>query len=122
MDLFDQLQPKPYRMEVKHPGSGEGTGLFLDLVPISDRRVKAAERAYVDSLNAKGGAERANSDELSRLKVAAAVVGFEFAGDATWRGEKPEFSEELRAEILGNEKVYEQVIVQVANDRNFFPV
>ena len=122
MDLFDQLQPKPSRMEVKHPGTGEGTGLFLDLVSMSDPKVKAAERAYIDSLNAEAGSKPASRDDLARLKASAALVGCEFTGEATWKGKKPEFSEALRAEIMANEKVYEQVLLHLVNDRNFFPV
>lgn len=119
MDLFEALTPKPSRLEIKHPVSGEGTGLFLDLVSASDHRVKAAERAYIDECRASGG--KPEQDALARRKAAAAVVGFEFTGEASWKGKKPQFSEAIRDELMQVEKVYEQVIIHMVDDRNFFP-
>jgi hypothetical protein len=125
MDLFEALQAKPSRLEIKHPGTGEGTGLFIDLVSASDPKVKAAEREYLDEIRAKAvqGGERVAPDtqKLARLKARASVVGWEFTGDANWKGKQPEFSEALADELLANEKVFEQVIIHMADDRNFFP-
>jgi len=124
MDLFESLQPKPFRYEVKFPGSDKGTGLFLEVVSAADPRVKAAERDYltgVQDLAAKSGERKSpDRDELARVKARAAVIGCEFTGEATWKGKTPAFSAALRDEIMENERVYEQVLIQVVNDRNFF--
>lgn len=125
MDIFEALTPKASRIEIKHPGTGQGTGLFLDLVSVSDPKVKAAERAYLDKLQAeaveKGVRVPPDANALARIKARAALVGCEFAGEASWRGEKPKFSESLADELVANEKVFEQIIIHVADDRNFFP-
>ena len=125
MDVREALTPKLSRIEIKHPGSGRGTGLFLDLVSVSDPRVLAADRKYLDSVRSESdgtGTPARHDDQVrARVKARAAIVGCEFTGDANWGGEKPEFSEKLAGELIENVKVYEQVIIHLASDANFFP-
>ena len=119
MDVREALTPKQSRIEIKHPGSGRGTGLFLDLVSVSDPRVLVADRKYLDSV--RSDPARHDDQVRARVKARAAIVGCEFTGDANWGGEKPEFSEKLAGELIENVKVYEQVIIHLASDANFFP-
>ena len=125
MDVREALTPKPSRIEIRHPRTRRGTGLFLDLVSASDPKVKAAERAYLDKLRAesaeKGVPVPPDSAALARIKARAALVGCEFTGEASWGGEKPKFSDQLADDLLTNEKIFEQTIIHIAEDGNFFP-
>ena len=55
------------------------------------------------------------------IKARAALVGCEFTGEASWGGEKPKFSDQLADDLLTNEKIFEQTIIHIAEDGNFFP-
>ncbi len=88
-------------IDILHPATEEPVGLSITLLPDSHHTVKAAARkALNERLSGKGKltAERIEANRLDLL--VASVGGWEWQGDLTFRGEKPDYNEANVRKVL----------------------
>lgn len=110
------------RLEVLHPATQEPVGLVLVLLPDTHPQVKAAARKSInDRINHRGKvtAEQIEANRITML--AASVGGWEWKGDLTFHGEKPEFQQQILHELFKELPwVGEQVDVALTDRTEFF--
>lgn len=88
-------------VDIKHPANGEPIGLRVTLLPDSDAKVVAARRKFLNERLQRGKKITAEVIEAQQTSlIAAAVNGWDWAGEATFRGEKPEFNEANLRKVL----------------------
>lgn len=109
-------------LEVLHPATQEPVGLVLILLPDSHPQVRAAARKSInDRLNHRGKvtAEQIEANRIAML--AASVGGWEWQGELTFHGEKPEFNQQTLQKLLKELPwVGEQVDVALTDRSEFF--
>lgn len=89
-------------VELRHPGTEEGLGLFFQLRSPHDEAVKKVERA---SINERLARKKQNltmeSLEATKEKVIlAAVSGWRWEGDNTIGGEQPDYSPQALRDMI----------------------
>ncbi|MCI1148976.1 hypothetical protein [Stenotrophomonas maltophilia] len=110
------------RLDIVHPGTQEPVGLVLILLPDSHPQVKAAARKAInDRINHRGKVD-AEQIEASRINMlSASVGGWEWQGDLTFHGEKPDFSPQALQQLLKELPwVGEQADVALTDRAEFF--
>lgn len=110
-------------VDIKHPASGEPVGLKVTLQPDSDPKVKAARRRWLNERlqrgNSKVTAEKLEAQALAVIE--AAVTAWDWEGDLTFRGEKPEFNAaNLRKVLKELPWVQNQIEAEFGDDAAFF--
>lgn len=112
----------PRTIDIKHPATGANVGLKITLLPTSSDQVQAAQRKLINDRlqrDVKTSAERLEENRLSMIE--AAVGGWEWEGDLTFEGEKPEFSPAFLRKVLKLLPwVREQIDMELGNDAAFF--
>lgn len=110
------------RLDIVHPATDEPVGLVLILLPDSHPQVKAAARKSLNesiSRRSKATAEQIEANRISM--VAASVGGWEWQGELTFHGEKPEFTQQTLQQLLKELPwVGEQVDVALTDRAEFF--
>ncbi|MGS7841859.1 hypothetical protein [Stenotrophomonas forensis] len=110
------------RLDIVHPGNQEPVGLVLTLLPDSHPQVKAAGRKAInDRINHRGkvGAEQIEASRIGML--CASIGGWEWQGELTFHGEKPEFTQQTLQQLLKELPwVGEQVDVALTDRAEFF--
>lgn len=115
MDL-GTLIPVERVVDVLDPRNGKPTGLKLTIAHDSDPRVVKAMRALWDEAREKGG-----EDESRGLRATMAhIVGWEWTGDANFKGDKPKFTPENLAEVCAIPAVGSAVYRAVADEAGFY--
>lgn len=81
-------------VEINHPGTGEPIGLRVTLRPESDPAVEAVRRKWLnEKLQRRSGRMTAERlEELQLALISAAATGWEWDGELTFNGDKPEFN------------------------------
>ena len=107
---------------LKHPGTAEPIGLKVTLLPDSDPKVKAARRKFINERLQRGmkvTAEKLEAQQLSIIE--AAVAGWQWEGELTFHGEKPDFTEaNLRKVLKDLPWVKSQLDEELGDDAAFF--
>ena len=88
-------------VDIKHPSNGEPLGLKITLLPESDAKVQAARRKWLNERMQRGKkltAEKAEAGQL--LFLESAVNGWNWEGELTFHGDKPEFTEANLHKVL----------------------
>lgn len=88
-------------IDIKHPRTGQPVGLRITLLPNSHPNVRAASRKALNERltnRNKATAERIESVRMDLL--VAAIDGWEWRGDLTFRGNKPEAEPAAIREVL----------------------
>ncbi|KAG1471041.1 hypothetical protein G6F57_011539 [Rhizopus arrhizus] len=110
------------RLDIVHPANQEAVGLVLTLLPDSHPQVKAAGRKAInDRINHRGkvGAEQIEASRISML--CASIGGWEWQGELTFHGAKPEFTQQTLQQLLKELPwVGEQVAVALTDRAEFF--
>jgi len=119
MDL-SAIKPHSVELPIKHPATGQATGLVLEVVSEYDDRVKAAERVGRQTIMAAGSTTPELVDDLYRSRMAAHVIGWRWDGEANWGGDKLKFTPENVARVLSNDMVREQLAQAVEKRAAFF--
>ncbi|EJP77294.1 TPA: DUF1983 domain-containing protein [Stenotrophomonas maltophilia] len=89
------------RLELLHPATQEPVGLVLVLLPDSHLQVKAAARKSINDRISHRGKVSAEQLEASRIgMLAASVGGWEWQGELTFHGSKPEFNPQTLQQLL----------------------
>ncbi len=82
-------------IEIVHPATGEPLDISVTLVSYDDERMKRIKRNILDRrshLEQRGKHFKAEELEANRNQLLfAAMTGWEWRGEATFHGEKPEF-------------------------------
>lgn len=110
-------------VELKHPATEEGLGLFFSLrSPYSDE-VKRAEREWLNARLAKKK-QVITAEALEQAKekqILAAVSGWRFEGEANIGGEQPAFSPAaLRQLIRDHEWIRRFLDEELGDSAGFF--
>lgn len=114
MDI-GSLIPVERTVDVLDPRTGNPTGLKLIIAHDSDERVIAAIRKLYDE--ARDGKP---DDARGTRAVMAHVVGWEWTGEANFRGERPEFTPEKLAEVCAVPAVASAVYRAVTDEAGFY--
>ena len=121
MDLAS-LTPIEKRFNVKHPRTGEPTGMILTLGCMHSPKIRAAVRKINDQIIRHGAdMDPAKEVELDAALVAAHITDIEFEGEANWHGKKPAYTPELAREVCSLQAIKDQVVKEVQSVRDFYP-
>lgn len=112
----------PRKFEVKHPATGEPIGLKVELRPDSSDEVQAVKRKLINERLARDIKPTAERMESNRnLLLEAAVAGWEWEGELTFEGTKPDFAPaNLRKVLKKLPWVRDQIDAELGNDAAFF--
>ena len=121
------LTPSERVIDIVHPVTQEPLGIKVTLVSIEDGRLKRIKRKIQDErfrLEAKGKHLKSEDvEENSFLILHAAVTGWQWSGDATFNGEKPEYNLKNLKEVLGKLPwMRSQIEEAIADESAFFSV
>lgn len=101
MDI-GSIKANDREVELKHPVTEEGLGLFFKLRSPYSEEVKRAEREWLNARLAKRK-QTITAEALEAAKekqIMAAVAGWRFEGDANIGGEKPKFSPAVLRDLI----------------------
>ncbi len=124
-DIVDisKIEPTSRVIDIKHPSTDKPIGLSLEIVALSDDRVKAAERRGRDKVLRKG-VKRISAeviDDTAEDVVVSSVVGWTWAEGVTFHGEQPKFStKNVRKVIAELDFIREQIDEGLSNTADFF--
>ena len=124
MDIAKRVNyESTFEYEVTDPETGAGTGLFLDLRSTSSAEVKAVSRRHIDFISSQ---QRSNKpvkvETLERQvieKLVAAVASWRWEGDASFNGDKLDFTPENVRKVVEVDWIFDQVNKQVGDIENF---
>lgn len=120
MDLAT-IKPLEKQVEIKHPATGEPTGLILSVACLHDERVKSGIREANDwALKLGKDMTKAQEAEYDDRLAASYIVGCKFEGDAVWNGETPEYSKALALEFAGSAVIKEQLLKETRSIKDFY--
>ena len=91
------LKATETKLEILHPGTGAPLGIFLNVLPMSDPKMKAETRRIIDQKNqAQARGKIINATELETISIqltVAAVTGWDWQNqEIKFHDEIPEFS------------------------------
>lgn len=121
MDL-SAIKPATQKVEIIHPGSARPTGLVIEVTSAESDAVKRVVRRHIDFM-IRGRGRKMSADKAEEHmieKLAAAVVAWEWNGDAAWGGKKLECTPENVSLVLGTEWIRRQVGEVVEDEAGFF--
>lgn len=110
-------------VDIKHPATGNAIGLKITLLPDSDEKVKAAQRKCLNERMQRRGKVTAELLDAQAFAITvASASGWDWDGEATFHGEKPEFSEaNLRKVLKELPWIKDQLLEERGDDAAFFP-
>lgn len=123
MELSD-LKPKETVLEMKHPRTGEELGISITIMGFNDPRMKNIRKQFANEefqRQRRNKADTANDAEKRGRKLCwNAMLGWEWRGDATFHGEKPEFTEKSFNDIIEELEWFgSQIDTFITEERNF---
>jgi hypothetical protein len=110
-------------VEIKHPATAEPIGLKITLRATSSKEVREVQRRMLnENLKNRGRTLTAEKVEANRLDVlVAATQAWDWAGELTFKGAKPEFNaENVRKVYKDLSWVKDQVDDALSDDAAFF--
>lgn len=110
------------RLEIRHPSTGELTGLVLHLRPMSHPDVKAVSRKFTNQ-NLRMQRVKITSEKLDihRLDLlVTAIERWEWTGTASWAGEKLELTPENVRKVLKTDWIRSQADEALGDEAAFF--
>ena len=110
--------------EIVSPEDDQPIGLVFELRHGSSDEVKAFEKKWTDSQLRKRGIQKLTAAGLefrNTGRIVSAVAGWNWKGDASWHGEKPEFSEATLREVMKEaDWIRVQLDEELGNEAAFF--
>lgn len=121
MDIF-AIKPNTQKIDIRHPGSGSPIGFVIEVGSIESDAVKKVDRKHLDKQLRNRGKKPSSAEFEANMieRLAATVVGWEFTGDASLGGERPDFSREMAAKVLETAWLRNQVREVVEDEAAFF--
>ena len=122
MDI-SEIAPQARAFDILHPGNGEPIGLKVTLLPMTDEKVESARRKIqnrrLSSRSTKVTADQLDTEGLELL--CASVGGWEWVGEATFKGEQPECTPENVRRVLKEAKwIKDQIDREAGYTEAFF--
>lgn len=117
------------KLVLMFPGTTTPIGLTLEVQPPDTPELKKYVRNQRDKHRALAQRGRpvqtADEERWSREMAITAVVGWEWTEDGdgkpgNWKGEQPDFSKDLLAELVEIEWIRPQIDVFLGDEKNFF--
>lgn len=122
MDLL-KLVPNTITVDLKHPGTDAPLGVKVELQSLESDEVKAVERTLKNKA-LKGGRNTVTAERIDDNTVAilsAAIVGWEFTGDANLAGDKkPACNAANKRKLLQVPALAKQIDLALGNEAAFF--
>lgn len=121
MDLLN-IKPATQKVEILHPGTGERTGFVIEVTSLESDAVKKVGRRQTDAMIRKRK-QRMSAAEIeanAAERLSAAVVGWEWKGDAAWGGKKLDATKENIATVMETDWVRRQVEEAIGDEAAFF--
>lgn len=124
MDLTEIL-PSERVVEILHPGTEEPIGVRVTLMSITDERLKKLKRKFQDErlrLEARGKNFKSDELEENRDELAfKAMTSWDWYGDATFNGKKPEFNQANVLAVLQKLVWFrDQIEAEIGDEKSFF--
>lgn len=123
MDISD-IKAGERTIEIVHPKTKEELGIKVHLVSLDDDRVAKTRRKILNrklQLQSKGKNVKAEEIEENNSEfVFSAMTGWEWNGDATFRGSKPEFTKDKVFEVFKSLPWFEEQIDAALGDETAF--
>lgn len=109
-------------IDIKHPVTDQPLGLTITLLPDTHPKVRAAARkALNDRMSGKGKITAEQIEENQLALLCASVFGWDWQGDLSFHGDKPEFTDaNLRKVLKELSWVKEQIDAELVNRTEFF--
>ncbi|UXA66007.1 hypothetical protein [Xanthomonas prunicola] len=109
-------------IDIKHPATEAPVGLRITLLPDSHPKVRAASRkALDDRLMGKGKLTASKMEQGRTDMLVASVGGWEWKGDLTFHGSKPDLTDEALRKVLKELPwISDQLEVELGNRAEFF--
>lgn len=122
MSDLAEVTPQPREISILSPADGEPTGLVIRLLPMTDSKVKAAQNRNITEARARRSTKISQDviEENGTRILVAAVEGWEWKGEATFRGSKPEFNEANLRAVLKIEWIRKQIDIELGDEAAFF--
>lgn len=117
------IRSKNVEFQLKHPGTGKGIGIFIEVRPNDSDEVAAVQTEVIEEAQAAGrrGEEISfedNKAQANRVHLAA-IADIRFEGDANWNGQTS-YSTALAAEMITAQWVKDQLVQQRNAKAAFF--
>ena len=119
------ILPKSKRVEIYHPGTKKGLGLvFYMKAPHCEEVQNVVRRQRNELIESKGVISEAKSNENGIELISAVIENWEWEGDATWNGEKPDFNVDNLIAVLkskaGEAFILKQLLAEYKDADSFF--
>lgn len=126
MDL-NNLKPVERIIQIVNPVNGQELGVKVSLLSITDSKLLKVKRRIVDEklrLEARGKIFKSEDiEENGNALIFNAMTGWEWSGDATFKGKKPVFDMKTVVEILTELPWFKKQIEEALEDEQaFFPI
>lgn len=122
MDLLT-LTPNTITVDLKHPATDELLGVKVELQSLESDEVKAVERGLKNRA-LKSGRNNVTAEKIDDNTVAilsAAIVGWEFSGDASLGDDKkPACNAANKKKLLKVPALAKQIDIALGNEAAFF--
>lgn len=114
-------------VEILSPGTQRELGIRVTLMHVDDKRLKKVKRHFTDEaqrLQRKGKSFKAKEIENNlALLTFSAMTGWEWYGDITFEGEKPQFNQKNVLEVFEKHPWFQaQIIEEMGDDEAFFTI
>lgn len=124
MDL-SSLKTTERFIEIVHPKTGENLGVRVSIVALNDVRLKSIKRKIQDEklrLEARGKNFKSEDIEENMCSILFnAMTGWEWAGDANFKGNKPDFTRENVVAVFKELPWFQsQIDEAVSDEKSFF--
>jgi len=121
MDL-STIVPSARVIEITHPATGMPLGLTITLRPETDPAAKASERKILDTRLHDRTKMTTEKLEAQRLEtVVGRISGWNWAGDLTFHGEKPEATSDNYRKVLTElDWILPQIETELGDRAGFF--
>lgn len=122
MDL-SSIKPGTVKVPIKHPGTGEATGLVISFMSVHDPAAAPARRTFVERGQRKRSAEQRERDAVEFM--AALATGWEWGKGATgetasWGGVQLPFNHANAVTVLSETWLRAQIDGEVGDIESFF--
>ena len=123
MDI-NTLVPTERLIEIKHPVTEKNLGIRVSVISLNDEKMKLIRRKFINKrleLEKRGKSFKADDIESNELDLLiACIVSWDWYGEATFNGSKPEFNEINVRNVLTTFSWFKDQISEAVGDEKAF--
>lgn len=121
MDIA-QLNPAARWIDITNPATHKPTGLRIQLRPMSHAAIQKVQRSHTDKMarQRKFRLTAAEIEAHSLDVLVASIEAWEWGGDASFNGEKPDLTPENARLVLAVAWIKEQIDSELGDSEAFF--